>query len=281
MQRRPFGPTGVQVPVIGQGTWQLRDKKAAEGALRLGLELGLTHIDTAELYRGSEEVIAPVLAGRRGDVFLVSKVLPRNATYRGTLQACRQSLDRLGTDHVDAYLLHWWENATPVAECMRAMGELADQGQTRFVGVSNFTPEQIEAAQATLGRKHRLVCDQVFYDLNHRHLEHLLIPYCRKKGIAVVGYSPFGSGAGRLPGPETRQGAALQRVAGRHGATPHQVVLNFLVRDPNVFLIPKAEHVEHVRANAGALDFTLTEEDASEIDAAYPVPAQGTELPII
>jgi len=281
MQSRPFGPTGIDVAVIGQGTWQLRDPKAAAAALQLGLDLGMTHIDTAELYRGSEEVVAQVLPGRRPHVFLVSKVLPSNASYRGTLAACDASLGRLGTDHLDVYLLHWTNGQHPVEDTFRAMGELADDGKVRFVGVSNHEVHEVEAAQAALGRKHRIVCNQVYYDLEHRHLETVLLPYARRHSMAVVGYSPFGSGRGTLPGPRTPGGRVLAQVAQRHGATLHQVVLNFLARDPNVFLIPKAEQEEHVRANAQALGFALAKDEVAAIDAAFPVPARAAQLPTL
>lgn len=268
------------MPVIGQGTWQLHDPSHAEQALRLGLDLGLAHIDTAELYRGSEEVVARVLPGRRNEVFLVSKVLPRNASYRGTLDACEASLRRLSTDHVDAYLLHWTTGDHPVEETFRAMGELADQGKVRFVGVSNHEVHEIEAAQAALGGKHRIVCNQVYYDLQHRHLERVLLPYARQHRIAVVGYSPFGSGRGALPGPSTPAGRVLGEIAQRHHATVHQVALNFLSRAPEVFLIPKAEHEEHVRANAAALDFALGKDEVAALDAAFPVP-KAVALPTL
>lgn len=281
MRSRPFGSTGRSVSVIGQGTWQLKDAGRAETALRTGLDEGLQHIDTAELYRGSEEVVGRAIAGRRDSVFLVTKVLPSNASYKGTLEACRRSLQRLGTGHVDVYLLHWWSDAHPIEDTMRAMGELADQGLTRHVGVSNLDVDELERARAALGRKHRIVCDQVYYDLGHRHVEDLLMPYCRKNKIAVVGYSPFGSGRGALPAPSTAGGAVLKRVADRHRATAHQVVLNFLSRDPDVFLIPKAEDVEHVRANAHALDFTLDESDVEKLEAAFPKPGNVVSLPMI
>jgi diketogulonate reductase-like aldo/keto reductase len=281
VRTRPFGPTGVEVPVIGQGTWQLRDARKAEAALRLGIELGLTHIDTAEYYRGSEEVVARVLPGRRDRLFLVSKVLPQNASYRGTLEACEKSLKRLGADRLDVYLLHWVSGDHPVSETFRAMGELADRGKIRWVGVSNHEVAELEEAQAVLGQKHLIACNQVYYDPGHRHLELELLPYCRRNRIAIVGYSPFGSGRGALPGPTTKSGRALEAVAKRHNATPHQVVLNFLARPPEVFLIPKAETEAHVRANAAALDLTLTAEDLAELERAFPRPDRALELPTL
>lgn len=272
MLRRPFGSTGVQVPVIGQGTWQLRDRRAAAEALAEGLRLGMTHIDTAELYTGSEEVIAPVIQGRREEVFLVSKVLPRNASYEGTLAHCEKSLQRLGTDHLDAYLLHWRTDQYPLEDCMRALRELARQGKTRHVGVSNFDVPDLEEARRLLGPQ-RLACNQVLYHLGDRGIENELIPYCKRHGIAVVGYSPFGSGD--FP-PGGRKGArVLEEVGKRHGKTPHQVALNFLSRDEGVFLIPKAERAAHVRENAGSIGWDLTPRDVEELDAAFPRPEPG------
>lgn len=268
MRKRPFGHTGVQVPVIGQGTWQLRDKKAAADALRVGLDLGMTHVDTAELYTGSEQAIAPVIRDRRDEVFLVSKVLPRNATYKGTLEACRRSLERLGTDRLDVYLLHWRTDEHPLEDCMRALGELVDQGLTRFVGVSNFDVPDLEMAKSHLGR-HRLAENQVLYHLGARGIEADVVPWCKRNGVAVVGYSPFGS-TGGFPSPRTPGGKVLEDVARRLGKTPRQVALAFLTRDPGVFAIPKAEKAEHVRDNAGG-DLDLPTDAVAEIDAAFPM----------
>lgn len=275
MERRPFGSTGVEVPVIGQGTWQLRDPRAAVAALREGLGLGMAHLDTAELYRGAEQVVREALRGRaREEVFLVSKVLPQNATYEGTLAACEASLARLGTDHLDVYLLHWWGHH-PIEDTMRAMGELADRGRTRFVGVSNLDVAQLEEAQAALGPKHRIACDQVRYHLGERDVEAELLPHCRAKGIALVAYAPFGGAYQRFPSPRDEGYAALEAVGQRHGKTPRQVALRFLTRDPAVFAIPKAERAEHVRENAGGQGWDLDEEDVAAIDAAFPPPRRA------
>lgn len=276
VEQRPFGSTGVQVAVIGQGTWQLRDPRRSIEALRAGLDLGMTHLDTAELYRGSEEVLRAALQGRkREDVFLISKVLPQNASHEGTLRACEASLRRLGTDHLDAYLLHWWSEH-PLEDTMRAMGELADKGKVRFVGVSNFDVEALEQAQAALGPKHRVACDQVLYHLGRRGVERDLFPHCRAKGIAVVAYSPLGGpGGGAFPRAGSREWRALEAVGKRHGKTPRQVALRFLTRDPLVFAIPKAERVEHVRENAGGAGWPLDAEDVAAIEAAFPLPRGG------
>lgn len=278
MERRPFGHTGVPVPVIGQGTWQLRDARRAAEALRTGLDLDMTHLDTAELYRGSEEVIRVALQGRaRDDVFLVSKVLPQNAGYRGTLQACEASLRRLGTDHLDVYLLHWWDDAHALEDTMRAMAELADQGKTRWIGVSNFDVAELEQAQEALGTKYRLACDQVLYHLGRREPEAELLPFCRDRGIAIVAYSPLGGpGGGAFPRPGSREGGVLEAIGRKHGKTPRQVALRFLTRDPVVFAIPKAERAEHVRENAGGQGWALDEEDVLVLDAAFPRPRGRT-----
>lgn len=268
MIRRPFGPTGVEVPVIGQGTWQLKDHRAAAEALRVGLDLGMTHVDTAELYRGSEETLAPVIAERRDAVFLVSKVLPRNASYRGTIEHCEASLRRLGIDHLDVYLQHAADGSHPISETMRAMGELIDRGKIRWAGVSNFDVDELEEAQSALG-KHRLACDQVLYHLGARGVESDILPWCRKNKVALVGYSPFGSTNG-FPSPRSKGGRVLAEVAAKLGKSPHQVALAFLTRDPMTFTIPKAEKVEHVRDNAGGA-FALPRDAIHALDEAFPM----------
>lgn len=264
---RRFGSTGVDVPVIGQGTWQLRDKHAALEALRVGLSLGMTHVDTAELYTGSEQVVAKALEGRsRDEVFLVSKVLPRNASYEGTIEHCEASLARLGVERLDVYLLHWWSDEHPIEETMRAMGELVDRGLTKHVGVSNLDVPELEAAKSALGR-HRLACNQVLYSLTQRGVESDVLPWCKRHDVAVVAYSPFGS-TGGFPSASSEGGRVLRDVAKRLGKTPHQVALAFLTRDPAVFAIPKAEKAEHVRDNAGGA-FSLPEDAIEELDAAF------------
>ena len=206
MLKRKFGWTDVKVPVIGQGTWMiegdLNTERLAVEALRLGLDLGLTHIDTAEMYGNGhvEELVAEAIAGRRDEVFLVSKVLPSNASYEGTLRACKRSLKRLKTDWLDLYLLHWPSNNIPIGETMRAMEKLVAEGLVRFIGVSNFDLEELKEAEDSL-RNERMACDQVLYHLGYRGIERRLLPYCIKHGIAVVGYSPFGHG--NFPSPQS------------------------------------------------------------------------------
>jgi diketogulonate reductase-like aldo/keto reductase len=266
MLARPLGSTGVAVPVIGQGTWKMGEDRAAHrqelDALRLGLDLGLTHIDTAEMYGsgGAERLVGEAITGRREQVFLVTKVLPSNASYHGTLRACEASLRRLRTDYVDLYLLHWWSDTAPIGETMRAMEELVAKGRTRFVGVSNFDVAELEAASGALGRE-RLACNQVLYHLRDRSVEKDVLPYCERQSIAVVGYTPLARG-GFLRGP-------VADIARRHRRTPRQVALNFLTRRPSLFTIPKASQPDHVRENAAALDFELTATDVAAIDAAF------------
>jgi diketogulonate reductase-like aldo/keto reductase len=279
MRTTSFGWTGVQVPVIGQGTWEIEGAAAIE-ALRTGLDLGLTHVDTAEMYGSgrSEELVAEAIAGRRDQVFLTTKVLPSNASYEGTLRACERSLQRLKVDRVDLYLLHW-ESSHPIAETMRAMEKLVDDGLTRFIGVSNFDVPQVRAAQQAL-RHHRLAANQVLYHLGDRGIERKLIPYCRAEGIAIVGYSPFGSRGG-FPKAKSAGGRALREVAERVGLSPHQVVLQFLTRLPGVFTIPKAGDPAHTTENAAALEKSLSEEDLNAADRAFPAPDHDVPLGII
>ncbi|MBK7972855.1 MAG: aldo/keto reductase [Deltaproteobacteria bacterium] len=275
MIRRPFGTTGVDVPVIGQGTWKLRNARSAERALRLGVELGLTHIDTAELYTGAEEILAPLLRDHRAKLFVVSKVLPEHATRGGIQKACEQSLKRLGTDHLDAYLLHWLTEEVELGEAIGALEALVEQGKTRFIGVSNFEPHELDEARR-LATRHPIACNQVLYHLGDRGIESALLPRCDEAGVAVVGYSPFGDGEFPPGRPAARR--ALTDIAERHGRTARQVALNFLTRHRATFAIPKAETEAHVRDNAAALDFTLDDAALAELDRAFPPPPAGEPL---
>jgi diketogulonate reductase-like aldo/keto reductase len=264
--RRPFGRTGVEVPVIGQGTWRMGESKGDEkrevAALRLGIELGLTHIDTAEMYGdgGAERVVARAIRGRRERVFVASKVLPEHASYAGTLAACEASLRRLGIEHLDLYLLHWWTGAQPIADTMRAMRVLVRRGLVRFVGVSNLDVPQMEEARHAL-EDVPLASNQVLYHLRDRAIERDVLPWCEKHRVAVVGYTPLARGGFKR--------AVVERIAKRHGRTPRQVALNFLGRRPALFTIPKASEPAHVRENAASLEFTLTPEDLRAIDREF------------
>ncbi|MFQ5668723.1 MAG: aldo/keto reductase [Candidatus Binatia bacterium] len=279
MERKPFAWTGVRVAVVGQGTWHMgeswRRRKREAAALALGLDLGLTHIDTAEMYGSgeAEEVVGMVLQGRRrSDVFLVSKVLPEHASYPGTIRAADQSLRRLRTDYLDLYLLHW-PGRHPIAETMGAMQELVAAGKLRFIGVSNFDINQLRAAIAALTRE-RLACNQVLYNLRKRGIERDIIPFCAERDIAVVGYTPFGG----FPRRGTEGLRVLAEIGARYGKTPRQVALRFLTRAPAVFAIPKASDPQHVRENAGATGFALTHTDVARLDREWPAPRHRVPL---
>jgi diketogulonate reductase-like aldo/keto reductase len=280
MELRPFGPTGREVPVIGQGTWYMeRDRASSIAALRRGLDAGMTHIDTAEMYGSGvvEEIVGEAIAGRRDEVFLVSKVLPHNASRRGTMDACARSLARLRTDRLDCYLLHW-RGSYPLADTIAAFEQLQREGKILRWGVSNFDVDDLEEALSIAGEG-RLVCNQVLYHLQERAIEHAVIPWCEQHGVAVVAYSPFGSG--NFPGPSTSGGRVLREIADAHGATPRQVALRYLARRPSVFTIPKASRAEHVDENAKTGDLRLTEAELARIDAAFPRGARPRSLPML
>jgi diketogulonate reductase-like aldo/keto reductase len=264
---RPFGPLETQVPSIGQGTWEIeRDPEASLEALRRGLDLGMTHVDTAEMYGSGavEKIVGRAIAGRRDEVFLVSKVWPHNASRKGTVEACERSLERLGIDYLDVYLLHWPSRDHPLEDTLAAFKQLQQMGKIRNFGVSNFDSRLLEKAISIAGPG-EIVCNQVEYNLKDRAIETELIPLCEKHRVAVVGYSPFGQGD--FPaGNKT-----LKEVAQAHSATPHQVALQFLTRLGNTFAIPKASHVQHVEGNAAADSLQLNDTDIEKIDAAFPV----------
>jgi diketogulonate reductase-like aldo/keto reductase len=280
MERRPFGPTKLEVAVIGQGTWQIESEERASAiaALRTGLDLGMNHIDTAEMYGSgaAEEMVGEAIAGRRDEVFLVSKVLPQNASRTGTIVACENSLARLDTDRLDCYLLHW-RGRHPLADTIAAFEQLQREGKILSWGVSNFDVADLEEVRKIAGARH-LACDQVLYHLEERAIEHAVIPWCEKHGAAVVAYSPFGHG--RFPGPRNPGGRVLQEIAAAHNATARQVALRFLLRRPSVFAIPKASSPEHAAENAGAGRLRLSEEEIARIDAAFPL-GHSRELPML
>jgi len=279
MERRRFGPTRREVAVIGQGTWYIDsgDRVTAIAALRRGLDLGMDHIDTAEMYGDAEEVIAEAIAGRRDEVFLVSKVLPQNASRSGTIAACERSLARLDTDRLDCYLLHW-RGQYPLEETFAAFEQLRHEGKILSWGVSNFDEPDLEEAWQ-IADEGRLACNQVLYHLQERAIEHAVLPWCEEHGVALVAYSPFGHG--HFPGPRTKGGRVLQEIAAAHGATPRQVALRFLVRRPSLFAIPKASTPEHAAENAGAGDLRLTEDELALIDEAFPRGPRPRALPMI
>ena len=281
MRMRPFGPTRHPVPVVGQGTWHAEegDRATVIAALRRGLDLGLTHIDTAEMYGSgaAERIVGEAIVGRRDEVFLVSKVLPNHASRRGTLTACEESLQRLRTDRLDCYLLHW-RGAHPLEDTFDAFETLMRTGKILSWGVSNFDVVDLDEVEALAGEGHP-ACNQVLYHLEERAIEHEVLPWCARRNAAVVAYTPFGV-APRLYDGRSKASRVLSEVARACGATPRQVALAFLLRHPNTFVIPKAATVAHVEENAGAASLELGADDLSRLDAAFPLGKPGP-LPML
>jgi diketogulonate reductase-like aldo/keto reductase len=273
-------PSGRAMPVLGQGTWYMGEDPGARAdevaALRLGIELGMTLVDTAEMYGegGAEEVVGEAIAGRRDEVFLVSKVYPHNADRAGVHAACERSLRRLQTDRLDLYLLHW-RGGVPLAETLDAFARLKDEGKILDFGVSNFDLDDMQEA-AALGPG--VAANQVLYNLARRGIEWDLLPWCRGQGIPVMAYSPLESNAAEqaplLGRPQ------LRAVAQQHGATPAQVALAWLLRQDGVAVIPKAVQPAHVRANRAALELAprLTDADMATLDAGFPPPMRRSPL---
>ncbi|WP_432704514.1 aldo/keto reductase [Bosea vaviloviae] len=281
MMTRPFGPTGREIATIGQGSWYIEqgDKRAAVAALRRGLDLGLSHIDTAEMYGDgrSEAIVGEAIAGRRNETFLVSKVLPHNASKTGTRAACERSLRHLKTDRLDCYLLHW-RGPHPLAETFAAFEGLKAEGKILSWGVSNFDVDDLDEALAAAGPG-AIACNQVLYHLRERAIEHAVIPWCERNGVAVTAYSPFGHDD--FPSPGSAAGRVLGEIAASHGATARQVALAFLTRRATVFAIPKAAGMAHVEDNAGALHLALTEGELARIDTACPRGPKPRSLPML
>jgi diketogulonate reductase-like aldo/keto reductase len=237
----------------------------------------MTHIDTAEMYGDAELVIADAIAGRRDEVFLVSKVLPSNASRRGTITACERSLKRLKTDRLDCYLLHW-RGSYPLEDTVAAFEELVTSGKIKSWGVSNFDADDLDDILDVSGAG-RIACNQVLYHLKERAIEHAVIPWCEQHGVAVVAYSPFGHDD--FPDARSKGGAVLARIAEARRATPRQVALSFLTRVTTVFAIPKASSAEHAGENAAAGDLVLTKEEISALDAAFPRGPKPRSLPML
>ncbi|WP_242392511.1 aldo/keto reductase [Anaeromyxobacter oryzisoli] len=269
---------GGSMPVLGQGTWRFGEDPARRAdevaALRLGLDLGLAVVDTAEMYGdgASEERVAEAIGGRRDEVFLVSKVLPSHATRRGVVRACEGSLRRLRTDRLDLYLLHW-RGATPLEETVAGFADLVRAGKIRAWGVSNLDVSDLEELVALRGGA-EVASDQVLYNPSRRGVEHDLLPWCRARGVAVMAYSPLQQGA--LLGNR-----ALREVGRRHGATAVQVALAWAIRGGGVCAIPEARTPAHVRENRAALELLLGPEDLAALDRAFPPPARKVPLEII
>ncbi len=268
---RPFGPSKPAVSVVGQGTWKAEqsDRATVIAALRRGLDLGLTHVDTAEMYGSgaAESIVGEAIQGRRDEVFLVSKVLPNHASRQGTIKACDHSLAHLRTDHLDCYLLHW-RGGHPLEETLEAFATLVRAGKIRSWGVSNFDVVDLDEVESLAGRGHPS-CNQVLYHLEERAIEHEVLPWCARRGVAVVAYTPFGVSP-RLYDGRSKAAQVLAQVAAAHRATPRQVALAFLLRHPNVFVIPKATSAAHVAENAAAASLELGERDLTELEAVFP-----------
>jgi diketogulonate reductase-like aldo/keto reductase len=270
MDNRVFGPTQTPVPLIGQGTWQMErsDRAACVKALQRGIDLGMTHIDTAELYGAGrvEELVAEAIEGRRGEIFLASKVKPQNASRAKTIEACERSLRRLKTDRLDLYMLHW-QGQHPLQETIAGFEVLREQGKILAYGVSNFDVPALREFISLAG-KERLACNQVLYHLEDRGIEHAVLPFCEAHQIAVVAYSPFY--VGRFP-PEGAGGQVLQELAARHKVSAHQVALQFLLRHQSVFVIPKTTSLTHAEDNAAAASLRLSEDEIAQLDSAFPL----------
>jgi diketogulonate reductase-like aldo/keto reductase len=279
MRKQKFGSNGPEVSVIGQGTWYIDrgDRRTAVAALRRGIDLGMTHIDTAEMYGDAELVVAEAIAGQRDEVFLVSKVLPSNASRRGTIMACERSLARLKTDRLDCYLLHW-RGSYPLAETVAAFEQLVSSGKIRSWGVSNFDADDLDEMLAVAGEG-KIACNQVLYHSRERAIEHAVIPWCEQHGVAVVAYSPFGHDD--FPQPRSKGGEVLQAVAEKHRATQRQVALSFLTRRPSVVAIPKASSPGHATENAEAGDLELGRGEIAALDNAFPRGPRPRSLPML
>jgi len=271
-------PDGTMVPALGQGTWFMGEKRSARAAevaaLRRGLDLGMTLIDTAEMYAdgGAEEVVGEAMSGRREEIFLVSKVLPGNASRKRAIRACEDSLRRLGTDRIDLYLLHW-RGGVPFSETLEAFNALVRDGKIRTWGVSNLDVDDLEE-WVSLADGDGIAANQVLYNLTRRGIEFDLLPWCRRHGVATMAYSPIEQG--RLLGHP-----ALTSVAGRHGATEAQIALAWVMRHPDVIAIPKAGRLVHVDENRAALDIVLSAEDFEALDAAFPPPRRKRALEML
>jgi len=268
-------PGGERVPALGQGTWHMGEarRRIAEeaAAVRLGIELGMTLIDTAEMYGngGAEEMVAQAAEGLRDQLFIVSKVYPHNASRAGVVAACERSLARLRTDRIDLYLLHW-RGSIPLAETLAGFVQLRRDGKIRHYGVSNFDRADMAELVALQGGD-TVAADQVLYNLSRRSPEWDLVPWCRERGIAIMAYTPLGQGS-------LLRDRTLAEIARRRNATPAQVALAWLLRQEGMIVIPKAARLEHVRDNRGALDVVLTAEDRSALDRAFPPPKGKSAL---
>jgi diketogulonate reductase-like aldo/keto reductase len=281
MKYRTFGPTSFKVPVIGQGTWNMESLSSRDFSrvIHRGLDLGMTHIDTAEMYGDGqvEVLLGKTIQQKRDKLFLVSKVLPSNASRQGTLQACERSLQRLKTEYLDCYLLHWL-GPYPLEDTFAAFDELQNAGKIRSWGMSNVDEHTLARAMQ-LTTKDRITCNQVLYHLQERAIEHAVLPFCAQQKVALVAYSPFGSG--QFPAENSASGQKLAAIAKRHSASPRQIALAFLIRHPSVFAIPQTSQISHVEDNAHAADIMLSDEDMEQIDQAFPPGPRREGIPTL
>ena len=268
-------PMGDEIPVLGQGTWQMgeaaKDRAAEVKALQFGIDTGMTLIDTAEMYGngGAEEVTGEAIKGRRDAVFLVTKVLPSNAGHKQTVAACERSLQRLKVDTVDLYLLHWRGNV-PLSETLAGFQDLAKAGKIRSFGVSNFDMGDMVEWSA-LGGAEATQTNQVLYNVGARGIDFDLLPWCSAKGVTIMAYSPLAQAS-------FRKSLGLERVARRHNATVAQIMLAWCLRHPTVFAIPKSSHPERVKENAKAAEIQLSADDIADIDRDFPAPKKASSL---
>jgi diketogulonate reductase-like aldo/keto reductase len=278
---RRFGNIPTQVSVIGLGTWNMESLSTEDFSevIHQGLDYGMTHIDTAEMYgEGRVEILlGKAIHQRRDNIFLVSKVLPSNAARKKTILACERSLRRLQTDYLDCYLLHW-PGSHPLEETLSAFQKLQENGKIRSWGVSNFNETDLARAMA-VRTNHRMTCNQVLYHLKERAIEHSVLPFCEQNEMVVVAYSPFGSG--RFPSPGSHSGRMLSEIAATHSASPRQIALAFLIRHPSVFAIPQTSQLAHVEENALAAQIILTDEDVKKLDQAFPLGSRPDGIPTL
>jgi diketogulonate reductase-like aldo/keto reductase len=268
-------PSGEHIPVLGQGTWHMAENPLNRtneiNALRLGIDLGMSLIDTAEMYAdgGAERLVGEAIKGRRDEVFLVSKVLPQNATRHGTMAACNRSLARLGVHEIDLYLLHW-RGLIPLEETIDALETLVGEGKIRYWGVSNFDVGDMQEL-VDLSNGANVAADQVLYNLERRGIEFDLLPWCQRSDVPVMAYSPIEQG-------RVLRHVTLKTIAARLGVTPAQVALAWVLRQDGVCAIPESGNPEHVRDNRGALDVRLTPEDLADLDETFPPPDRKQRL---
>ncbi|WP_454063732.1 aldo/keto reductase [Candidatus Nitrospira salsa] len=281
MKYRQFGPTEFSVPVIGQGTWNMEALSTREfsSIIEHGLQLGMTHIDTAEMYGDGqvEILLGKTIPQWRDQIFLVSKVLPSNASRKNTRKACEQSLRRLKTDYLDCYLLHWL-GPHPLEETFAAFEKLQEDGKIRSWGLSNVDEPTLTSALALTAAK-SITCNQVLYHMKERAIEHAILPFCARQNIAVVAYSPFGSGS--FPSATSNAGKVLSAIALKYEASPRQIALAFLLRHPFVFVIPQTSQISHVEDNARAADIVLLDEDVERLNQTFPLGPRREGIPTL